>query len=334
MKKIGVLNSYSFPRYPGRETRRVQGFLEGLETRGWREGRDFELLLVDSETQDEAEASARRFVDEGVDVIHGFGTGNTVPAIQATSEIPIVYYGSHPEGLGREACSARNVTGEELQIPFTSSYKKFRFLRRLLPAVRVVWVPFYAHTLFVSGEMRSLYREAHAAAGRPAWFRGDMPQLCFRSIAGLAYVIGIEYRETVYFDTPGLVRALEEIDPRDGVLMPYNEPFTSPGAPEAILRFCLERDMPIVWNNNPQVAALGGLCGFGADFAAMGREAGRRAAAILDGAKPWEIPRGRHTDQIGWINLDTARRLGLDPAPDVLEHFDRRLTGRSDDVYM
>jgi ABC-type uncharacterized transport system substrate-binding protein len=333
MKKIGVLNSYSFPRYPGRQTRRVQGFLEGLESRGWREGRDFELRLVDSESQDEAETWARRFVDEGVDLIHCFGTGNTLPAIQATTEIPIVYYGSHPEGLGRDACSVPNVTGEELQIPFTSNYKKFRFLRRLLPGVRVVWVPFYERTMFVPEDMRRLYREAHAAGG-PVWFTGEAPRLCFRSIAGLAYVIGVEYRETVYSDTPQLVRALEEVDPRDGVLMPYNEPFTSPGAPDAILRFCLERDVPIVWNNNPQVAALGGLCGIGADFAAMGREAGRRAAAILDGTKPWELPRGHHTDQIAWLNVDTARRLGLDPSPELLAHFDRHVTGRSDEMYM
>jgi ABC-type uncharacterized transport system substrate-binding protein len=334
MRKIGVLNSYSFPRYPGRQTRRIQGFLEGLAFGGWLEGRDFELRLADSESQAEAQDWARRFVDEGVDLIHGFGTGNTLPAIQATTEIPIVYYGSHPEGLGLEACAARNVTGEELHIPFTSSYKKFRFLRRLLPRVRVVWVPFYERTMFVSEELRGLYREAYEDAGRPVWFSGDAPQLCFRSIAGLCYIAGVEYRETVYSDTAELVRALEEVDPRDGVLMPYNEPFTSPGAPDAILRFCLERDVPIVWNNNPQVAALGGLCGIGADFAAMGREAGRRAAAILDGMKPWELPRGHHTGQIAWINLDTARRLELDPGPEVLACFDRHLTGRSDETYM
>jgi ABC-type uncharacterized transport system substrate-binding protein len=334
MKRIGVLNSYSFPRYPGRQTRRVQGFLEGLASGGWIEGRDFELRLVDSETQSEAEESARRFVAEGVDLIHGFGTGNTLPAIQATAEIPIVYYGSHPEGLGREECKARNVTGEELHIPFTSNYKKFRFLRRLLPRARVVWVPFYDRTMFVSDEMRRLYREAWDEAGGPVWFTGEAPRLCFRSIAGLCYIAGVEYRETVYADTAELVQALERIDPRDGVIMPYNEPFTSPGGPDAILRFCLERDVPIVWNNNPQVAALGGLCGIGADFAAMGREAGRRAAAILDGAKPWELPRGDHTGQIAWINLDTARRLGLDPDPDVLASFDRQLTGLSDDTYM
>lgn len=333
MRRVGIVNAYTLPRTPGRETLRMRAFVDALAAAGWREGRsagghrEIKIDLVDAESAAEARAAARRFVAEGVDVLHTFGTPVTVAAAETTSEIPIVYYGAHPEGIGDAACSAPNVTGQIIKVPFTSSYKSFRLLRGLVPRARVVWVPFYEGTMFVPPAMREAHRAARERAGRRVWLRGEADPVGFRTHAALAYVIGVEYRELVYSDTPELALALEEIDPANGVLMLYNEPFYSPGATDLFLEVAARRGIPLVWNNNPQIAAMGGFCGIGADFVELGRVAGETAAAILAGARPRDIPRRVHDRRIAWINLDTAERLGLLPTDDVLRYFDRHIRG-------
>jgi ABC-type uncharacterized transport system substrate-binding protein len=332
MRTVAILNSYNLPGRSGRQTRRVQEFVRALAEEGWEEGRNLEVVLVDCEDPRETAATAGRLAAQGVDLFHAIGTPNTVAAVTSVSGVPIVYYGAHPEGIGDEACRSANVTGEILALPFTSNYKRFRLLRRFLPRVAQVWTPFYEETVFVRPRMREIHRAARAA-GR-FWLCGEDEEVGFRTLAGIAYVIDVRYRELVYTDAAELERALAEADPRDGVLMPYNESFHCPGALETLLRVARERRIPLICNNNAQVTTIGALSGIGADFAKLGRTSGRTAAAILNGARPLDLPRRLHDDQIAWINLDIAEHLGLDLDEDALGGFDRRIRGESDALCM
>lgn len=334
MRRVGIVNPYTLPRMPGRETLRMRAFVEALAAAGWREGHEVGIDLVDVTSDAEVRSTVRRFAAEGVDVIHSFGTPITMAVAETTSEIPIVYYGAHPEGIGDETCSAPNVTGQVVKVPFTANYKSFRLLRSLVPRARVVWVPFYEGTKFVTPAMREAHRAARERCGRRVWLRGDRDPVGFRTHAALTYVVGVEYRELVYSDTPELAAALTEIDPADGVLMLYNEPFSAPGSADLFLGFAEERRIPLIWNNNPQIAAMGGFCGIGSDFVHLGRVAGGMAAAILGGTPPRAIPRRLDESRIGWINLDTAERLGLQLAEAVLKFFDRHVRGCPGDPCM
>lgn len=327
MRRVAVLNSYNLPEVAGRETLRVRTFVEGLAAGGWREGEDYELALVDEEDRGRMDAEVRRLLDEGVDLIHAIGTPNAVAAARATSEVPIVYYGAHPEGIADDDCSAANVTGRIFALPFTSSYKNFRFVRRFLPRVRTVWTPFYEGTVFVRPAMRDLHRAARDRAGRRVWLSGSEGPVGFRTLAGLGYIVGIEYRELVFADASELAGALAEIDPAEGMLMPYNESFHCPGAVETIVRASREMGLPVVWNNNAQIAARGVLAGIAADWALLGRQSGEDAARILDGTPPRALPRTLHPNQVGWLNLDVARRLRLELDDEVLSYFERRVSG-------
>ncbi|HEX9944970.1 MAG TPA: ABC transporter substrate binding protein [Thermoanaerobaculia bacterium] len=327
MRRIAVLNSYNLPGVAGRDTLRVRTFLEGLAAAGWREGSDFELVLVDEEDRPRMEGEARRLAADGVDLFHAIGTPNAVAAARASATIPVVYYGAHPEGVADEVCGAPNVTGRIFALPFTASYKNFRFVRRFLPRVRTVWTPFFEGTVFVRPEMRELHRAARDRAGRRVWLSGSAGPVGFRTLAGLAYIVGVEYRELVYADAEELERALAEADPADGMLMPYNESFHCPGAVDTVLRVSRERGLPVIWNNNAQIAACGVLAGIGADWALLGRQSGEAAARILDGTPPAALPRTPHPNQVGWLNLDVAQRLGLDFDDEVLSYFERRITG-------
>jgi ABC-type uncharacterized transport system substrate-binding protein len=334
MRRIAVLNSYNLPQVEGRETLRVRTFLSGLAAGGWHEGRDFELTLVDLEDRAAMEAEVRRLVAVGVDLIHAIGTPNAVAAACATGEVPIVYYGAHPEGIADAVLSAANVTGRIFALPLTSGYKSFRFLRRLLPRVRVVWVPFFEGTVFVREAMRDLHRAARDRAGRRVWLAGSDGNVGFHTLAGLAYVIGIEYRELVFADAAELERGLAEIDPDEGALMPYNELFHCAGALEVVCRRSAALRLPVVWNNNAQVAALGLLCGIGANWGRLGWLSGEAAAQILAGTPPCALPRQPHRDQVAWINVDTARRFGLALDDAVLGAFDRQVSGWTGELCM
>ena len=41
-----------------------------------------------------------------------------------------------------------------------------------------------------------------------------------------------------------------------------------------------------------------------------------------------------HENQVGWLNLDVARRLGLDLDGEVLSYFERRITGGTSEMCM
>jgi ABC-type uncharacterized transport system substrate-binding protein len=141
----------------------------------------------------------------------------------------------------------------------------------------------------------------------------------------------VEYRELVYRDAGELEAAVEHVNPADGVVMSYNETFYCHSAVATVLRQCLRRKLPLIWNNNNHVAALGALAGIGADHETAGRTAGETAAAILKGTPPGELPPIQVEDQVAWLNLVTAERLGLQPPQPVLDYFDRCITRQDDE---
>ena len=326
MVTIGILNSYNIPGLPGRKTGRVRSFLKGLAQAGLEEGREFEVQLVDTDDLYTVADASARMVESGVSLIHAIGTINAVAAARATSKVPVVYYGAHPEGRGDAECAAPNVTGLVLQLPLTRTASSFQIVRKLIPNARIVYSPFLRGTIFVSERTNAIHRAARAEG--EFWLSSRKSPPGFESLARIAEEVGLEYRELLYGDLAELAEALEEIDPGNGILMPFNESFFGAGVPELFLNTSLERKIPLIWNNNAYLAGLGTLAGIGADFDAAGLRCGEIAAAILQGRMPAEIPRARFDIQLAWINLDTADLLGLEPSPVVLQAFDRQLRGR------
>jgi ABC-type uncharacterized transport system substrate-binding protein len=67
-----------------------------------------------------------------------------------------------------------------------------------------------------------------------------------------------------------------------------------------------------------ELAAAGGLMGYGVNFAVMFHRAAAFVDKILRGAKPGEIPVEQATKFKSVINLKTARALGLEVPPSLL----------------
>jgi putative ABC transport system substrate-binding protein len=75
--------------------------------------------------------------------------------------------------------------------------------------------------------------------------------------------------------------------------------------------------LPAIYPFRENVEA-GGLMAYSEDGPELFRRAGSEIAAILDGAKPADIPVEQPSRFLLTINLKTARALGLDPPPSLL----------------
>ena len=321
-KRLLVLNSYTLTQRPARDQERVRYFLAGLAEGGYRAGYNLDLEILDSNDFTELEHRLAAALTNVPDLIHAVGTPNAILAARLAGSVPIGYYGAHPEGVGVRECSGDNIRGVMLTLPFTSNYKSYRFIRKLLPAARHVYVPFYEGTIFCPEQMRQKHRRFRQYSGAERWIPMDSELIGYRSLAALNYIVGLEYRELVYQDIADLAAGLRMIDPHQAVLMPYNDSAYCCGAPGLLIQFSVEAGIPLIWNNNPEATQIGALAAFAGCFKEAGRVCGLQAARILDTGSTAGVESQTSTRSWSSINLERAAQLKLNLSDEVLSHFD------------
>src|ERR1035438_7677084 len=258
-KRVLILNSYTLTDRPALEQLRVRSFLDGLADGGYRAGVNLGIEVLDSNDLAELENRLTSALSQPPDLIHAVGTPNALLAAKRSGDIPIVYYGAHPEQVAAVECSGPNIRGVKLTLPFTSNYKSYRFLRKLLPEARRVYVPFFEHTVFCTEPMRKKHRQFRSGAAGSPWVPMGSEFIGYRSLAALNDIVGLEYRELVYRDAQDLEAALQCVDPRGAVLIPYNDSVYCAGAPHLLAQFGLTARIPLIWNNNPEATHIGAL---------------------------------------------------------------------------
>lgn len=323
--RVLILNSYTLTGGRPEEQVRICSFLEGLAHGGYRAGENVEIEILDSNDLGELARLLHDALAKPADLIHAVGTPNAILAAGQAGGIPIVYYGAHPEGAGWEDCSRSNLCGMALALPFTAHYKSFRFLRKLVPEAERIWVPFFAGTVFCSTAMRDRHRRSRAAESGSRWVPMNSEHVGYRSLAGLADVIGLDYRELVYEDADDLAEGLAEMDLGRAVLMSYNDGVYCAGAPALLAGFSRDTGVPLVWNNNPEATRIGALAAFAGCFREAGLATGEMASRLLDGATPAQLGHLSATRSFASLNLRRAGELGFAYAPDVLARFDEIL---------
>lgn len=327
VKRVLVLNSYTLTSRCAEDQVRIRSFFDGLELGGYRAGDNAEVDIVDSNSLSELETQTRKATKRGLDVIHAVGTPNAIVAAECGDGVPVVYYGAHPEGAGEAACRRAGVSGMVLTLPFTQNYKHFRFIRKLFPELKRVWVPFYEGTVFCQPDMKSIHH-VYRRSGKSPWISGSDQLIGYRSLANLCYIIGVEYREFVYRDREDLLWGLARIDGSGGtdVLMPYNDSVYCEGAPAALVAFSVERKIPLFWNNNTEATQIGAVAAISGCFREAGVETGKITAAILNGANPRSVGLLTSSKTYSSLNITRARALGLEPPADVVACFDEVIT--------
>jgi putative ABC transport system substrate-binding protein len=282
---IGFLNSGS----PDTDKDRVRAYRQGLSETGYIEGRNvaIEYHWADGHN-DRLPAMAADLVRRGVNVIVTGGTPATLAAKAATTTIPIVFILSTDPveagltvSLNRPGGNLTGVTGLNVEL----APKKLELLHELLPA---------------AGAMALLVNPTNPTAAKNE----------SRAVAAAAQTLGLQLHvlsASAEDDFDPVFSSLARLH-ADALVIGSDLFFTSRS--EQLAALTVRHAVPSIYQFR-EFAGAGGLMSYGGSFTDWGRQGGIHTGRILAGAKPAELPVQQATKVELFINLKTAKALGL-----------------------
>jgi ABC-type uncharacterized transport system substrate-binding protein len=298
MPVIGFLNAASLDGYRPQ----VAAFRRGLQESGYVEGGNVAIEYRWADNQiDRLPALAADLVHRQVSVIAATTTPAALAAKAATTTIPIVFeMGGDPIRLGLVASLNRpggNVTGVT-NLNAEVAPKRVELLHELVPKASVIAL---------------LINPTNPGLAEPV----------SRASQAAAHTLGLHLHvlnASTERDFDAVFANLIQL--RAGGLVIGPDAFFAARS-EQLAALAVRHAVPAVFENREFVAA-GGLVGYTGSIADAYRLAGVYAARILKGEKPGELPVQRSTKVEMFLNLKTAKALGITvPLP---------LLGRADEV--
>jgi putative ABC transport system substrate-binding protein len=279
----------------------IKPFRAGLEEGGYVEGRNLTVIYRSAGGQfDRLPALAAELVKNQVSII--FATGSPVPARTAkaaTSTIPIVFaYGGDPVSDGLVASFNRpggNVTGATF-IGTALTSKRMELLREILPHVSDVGL-----LVNPKGTLADVQIKEATVAARAL---------------GLALHVVNAISESEFdeaFATMGRLKV--------GAYLASTDPLFGFNGRGLHITKALPYGIPAICNGRVDAVA-GGLVSYGADLPDTWRQAGVYVGRILKGEKPSDLPVVQPTKFELVINLKTAKQLGIEIPPTLLNRAD------------
>jgi putative ABC transport system substrate-binding protein len=294
LHRIGVI----FPGGPLRDI--IEGLRAGLKELGLAEGKQFTLTIEDTKGDTKAaEAAAKNFEREKVDLI--FATAGSVIAAtkQATTSVPIVFcIGSDPVAAKLVDDFARpggRLTGVHYLVRDLTA-KRLEILKEILPKLSRV-VTFYNPATRVATEAAGLAREE-------------------------AKRLGVKLLERHVKSIDELRKGLQALKAGEADALIYIPDATVVGQAQLIIDTAKAKKLPTMFQDESLVAQ-GGLASYGQNYQEIGRLAAKYVQRVLTGTSPKDlrIETIENTDLT--INLKTAKELGVSVPPQVLARAKR-----------
>jgi putative ABC transport system substrate-binding protein len=292
---VGFLNGASYSL----SAHLVRSFHQGLSETGFVEGRNVAFEYRSAEGRYAMlPALAADLVSRGVDVIAATGTPAGLPAKAATSSIPVVFVtGSDPVQQGLVPNLHRpggNLTGATT-LAVEMGQKRLELLHELVPQAKLVGALINPVGPNIEPLMQDLRTAAHKKglplaivhASKEQDFEPAFAELAQRQVGGL--VIGTD----TFFNSQS-----EKLGTRT-----------------------LRQAIPAIYQYR-EFTAAGGLMSYGGSIADAYRVAGIYVGRILKGEKPADLPVQQSMKAELFINLKTARTLGLAVPPTLLARAD------------
>jgi putative ABC transport system substrate-binding protein len=279
----------------------MNGFYAGLRERGYVAGRD---IVVDERFTDASPeqllTAARELVALPVDVLVALGTVPAVAAKKATNTIPIVFASvPDPIVVGFVASLRRpgsNMTGVTFDAASETPAERLQLLKEVVPNLSRVTV-LHPHGDPLVGPQLETIKEA-------------APSLSIR--LNIVSFQGPDDLESTFshIRTQG-GQGLLVIG---GTMVWANR--------QKIVDLALAHRLPSsLWSR--EMVAGGGLISLGPNYPDMLRQTATFVDKILKGAKPADLPVEQPTQFELWINLKTAKALGLTIPPSLLQRADQ-----------
>ena len=299
MPVIGFLNVASAKDY----TSQLSAFLKGLSEAGYVDGQNVTIEYRWAESQiDRLPALAADLVRRQVAVIAATSTPAALAAKAATTTIPIIFEtGADPVKLGLVASMSRpggNVTGVT-QLNVMVVPKRLQLLHELVPTASVI-------ALLVDPTDATLAETAT------------------KEVQAAARTLGLELHvlnASTERDFDAVFAKLIQLR-AGGLVIGPGAFFTSRG--EQLAALALHHAVPTIFQGARAFVVAGGLLGYGADVTDAYRLAGIYAGRVLKGEKPADLPVQQSTKVELYINLKTAKALGV--------NVPNTLIGRADEV--
>ena len=285
MPVVGFLNGASAAGY----TRFLSEFRRGLNSMGFVEGQNVVVEYRWAEGRYERLPElAADLIRRQVAVIAATSTPAALAAKKATATIPIVFTtGGDPVELGLVANIARpggNVTGAN-QISMEVAPKRLELLHQLVPQATVLAVAVNPSNPAVAEVQIRDAQEAIRALG-------------------LKLEI-VQARTEDEFD-----KAVADLPQRAGGLVIAGGDTFFLSESVKLAEIVVRRKIPTIFSGR-DFAAAGGLLSYGASTAASYLLAGVYTGRILRGEKPGDLPVQRSSKLEIFINLKTAKALGI-----------------------
>ncbi|MGC1843390.1 MAG: ABC transporter substrate-binding protein, partial [Pseudolabrys sp.] len=286
MPVVGFINAASAKNY----TRQLAAFLKGLSETGYVAGQNVEIEYRWAEGRnDQLPAMVADLVHRQVAVIAATSTPAALAAKAANTTIPIVFEtGADPIKIGLVGDLSRpggQVTGVS-QTNVEMAPKRMQLLHELIPTASVM-------ALFVN----------------PA--DGTLAEAYSREVQAAARTLGVELHilnVSTDRDLDGAFAKL--IESRAGGLVISGGAFLT-SRNEQLAALALHHAVPTIFQGARAFVVAGGLLGYGADVADAYRLAGNYTGRVLKGEKPADLPVQQATKVEFYINLKTAKALGL-----------------------
>src|SRR5262245_24892682 len=282
---------------------RATAFRQGLSEVGLLDGRNFTIEYRGADFHyDRLPALATELVHRQVAVIAANGAMASLAAKAATTTIPIAFETcAHPIELGLVASLNRpggNITGVT-QVSEEIAPKRLELLHEVVPKVGVL-------ALLVNPTAPELAE----------------PQM--RGVLSAAQSFGIELHvlnASTEQDFDRVFARLTELR-AGGLVIAGDSLFSS--RLKQLAALTVQHAVPAIYQRL-EFAAAGGLMSYGTSTTDIDRLAGIYAGRILKGEKPADLPVQQATKIEMYINLKTARTLGITiPLP---------LSGRADEIF-
>jgi putative ABC transport system substrate-binding protein len=265
----------------------VTAFRQGLSEIGYVEGRDVTIEYRWAENRyDRLPALVAELVRRQVDVIAANGPA-AFPAKSATTTIPIVFVaGFDPVELGLVSSLNRpggNLTGASM-LNVEVAPKRLQLLHELVPTAKVMAV---------------LVNPANPNAANQS-----------RDLQAAAQTLGLQshiLHASSDHDLDTVFAKLTEV--RAGALVIGADVFFNTRSAQ-LAALALRHAVPAAYQYR-EFTAAGGLMSYAGSIADAYRQSGTYAGRILKGEKPADLPIQRSTKLELFLNLKTAKALGL-----------------------
>lgn len=280
------------------------GFVDGMEKAGYNTGEDVVYDFQNAQGEfSNAISIAQKFKDDQVDIIVAISTPIAQASAQVTSEIPIII-GAITDPVAANIAeswesSGNNITGMSDAAPNEAQLK---LIPRFFPEATKVG------TIYNAGEANSVVQVELSKE--------------------ISSDLGLELVEATVSNSNEVLMAAQSLAGRVDVFYIVTDN-VAVSAISSIVKVSLDENIPIILAD-PTNVPDGAFASFGIDYFTLGQKSAEKAAQVLEGKHPSEIPIGKldQPDQLKFvINMDVAEQLNIDVSDEMLQETDTIIFG-------